>query len=63
MKQLTNQQVINFLNKLIVKIDTQFTEQIDNPKTSLNTVDQLEAQSIKMTSEIQNVINYISLYN
>lgn len=61
--KLKNKDVILFLNELIQRIDAQYTKQIDNPKTSLKQVDQLESQSLQMTSEIQNVINYISLYN
>lgn len=63
MKQLTNQQIISALNNLISKIDQKYTEQIDNPKTPIKRIGKLEMQSTKMTSEIQNVINYISLYN
>lgn len=62
MKQITSQQAISFLNQLINRIDAKYTAQIDNP-TSLKKVDQIELRAIKMTSEIQNVINYISLYN
>ena len=63
MKQLNNQQVITFLNQLIVKIDNSFAKRIDDPKTSMKKVECLEAHSTKMTSEIQNVISYITLYN
>jgi hypothetical protein len=63
MKQITNQQAINFLKALIEKVDTKFTKTIDDPKTGRISADKLEAQSLSIISDIQKTISHISLYN
>jgi len=61
--KLTNQQVISFLNKLIEKINNNFTKQVANKRNSIQVIEELSETSNNKIAEIQNVINYISLFN
>ena len=63
MKQLTNQQIINALNQLIVKIDTRNSELASIKSISAKTKKMLEDQSQDAASVIQKTIEYVSLFN
>ena len=63
MKKLPSNQIISCLNQLIEKVDSDYTKKIDNPKTSLKSVDSIEKQAIRDTNAIQRTIQLIKVYN
>ena len=61
MKQLSNQQVINFLNALILKIDSQ--DKILTENASEKDKKQIESETNEAISAITKTSMLISIYN